>query len=399
MSNELQPTTLPALITPEKFGELMTFLQVRRDAAVTDLQSITTITNEEEAEAANDTLVMAKKLYDQMSARRKAFTDPIKDAIAIVMEYENAINYTAKSDNEYNRARKVLEDWNQAKLEAKKKAEYDAWLKAEQTKYKVEFKSKIKEQLEDMLTGVNKTLIDGMMNWEAGLTLENFDARVTALKGSQPALRKEHWEKCFRKWGQKPDVMAPAEEEEYLKVLQDELTYEIYNERYQQIAAPLKNEYLAKVDVIKAHLEEKAKASEAERKKIEAEKAKEAEAKRISEAKRLDEERKAKQQQIADEADIDKMQADFVQQATTQDLEAPPKKLVGSFEDVRLWLKPLQACIAKVALSPKFKGILDKSGGPKKEVQWWIDQYVACVGEPLEGLKLEEEAKTIVKKK
>lgn len=400
MSDKPAPiNNLPAIITEDRVAKLVDFLKVRHDAAVADLKEITVIDSDEQAEEVTVVLSQAKLLYDVMSAERKQFTDPVKAAIEEIMSYENAINYTAKSENEYNRARKVLEDYNQKKLEAANLAKHEAWLKAEQMKYKAEFKAKIQQQLSEMLTGLNKTVVQSMVDWEGKLTLENIDVNSETLKKHQPKLKQEHYDKCFHVWGQRPDVMAKKEEEEYLVELKKELTYEMYDEKFQLIVAPIKNEYLAKIPEIKTKLQEIAAANAEAKAAMEKKRAAELAKQREESLKAVDTRATEEAQTIQDQKALNEMEADFTQQAMTQDIKAPAKKLVASFADNKLWLKPLLAAISKVATSPKFKGILDKSGEPKKEVQWFLDQYASLVGEPLEGIKLEEEAKTFVRKK
>lgn len=395
MSEQLIP--LP-VITPETVAALGVFLQKRRDAAVADLQEIKTIDNDGQYAEAEETLSNAKRLYDQMVAKRKAFTDPIKEALSQIMAYENEINYTAKTDNEYNRARRVLEDYNQKKIEAKKVAEHEAWVRSEQIKYKAEFRAQVQQQLADMLAGKNRTVLYGMAEWEKALTLENIDANEAKIRNQNPTLKQADYDGCFRRWGNRPDVMAQATEDEYLEELKKELTYAVYNERFQQIVAPIKNEYLAKIPAIKESLKKIAEAKEADKAALK----KAAEVKREqekNEALRLAAEKeKAETQAIQDTKDMGIMEGDFTAQAMTADIDAGPSKKVFYFANDKVWLKPFLQVVAKCAGHPEFKGIMAKDGYVT-EVKKWMDFYSSKVGEPMDGLKSDDVAKTIVRKK
>ena len=391
-----QPTTV--LIPTTGLDTLLPFLKKRHDVASKFLDEIVVINNDEEYAEAESVLSQSKEFYDEMLAKRKAFTDPIKAAIEQIMLYENAINYTAKSDNKYNRARKVLEDFNQARLEDKRKKEYEAQLVADQLKYKAEFKAKVMQQLNDMMVGLHKNLVNGMSEWEKGLTLETIVAKEELLKQSNPKLKADYYEKCFHRWGAKPSVMTDKEEDAYLVELKKEFSYEIYNEKFQLIVAPLKNEYLAKVPEIKTRLEAIASAGEKQKAEMEKKRLEELEAQKQQSFKVVEEQKAVQEQAIKDEKELGSMEADFTQQSMTADLEAGPTEKVATFTNDKLWLKPFANVIAKVSLSPKFKGIMDTKGVPRKEVQWWLDQYASMVGEPLEGITLTEVAKTAIRK-
>jgi hypothetical protein len=396
MTTELQ--NIP-VITKESFVELQSYLSLRHDAAIEELSKIGKIETEEACAEAVETLSAAKKLYDAMSAKRKAFTDPIKEALSGIMIYENAINYTAKTDNVYNQAWKQVDAYNQKKLSDKKIKEHEAWLVSETMKYKAEFKAKVEQQLVDMMSGLNKTLVDGMAKWEADLTLESLDAKVEGLRSHKPKLKQDHYDKCFHLWGQRPDVMSEKLEREYLEVLKKELPYDKYNEDFQVISAPIKNAYLAKVDQIKENLLVIRKAGEADKKKMEEERQAKLEESRLADLKKVEAEKVAKTQEVEANKDLGQMEASFIQQGMTADLESAPTKLVASFVNDNMWLKPLLTVISKVATNPKFKGIKDSKGQVRKEVQFWLDQYSSLHSDPVEGLDLSEEVKTVIKSK
>lgn len=395
--SDQQPTT-DVILAPQ-VDKLRTFLAVRRDAAVQDLQSIQKITTDEEYEAAEEICAQAKKLYDMMSARRKQFTDPIKKAIEEIMAYENAINYTSKSENEYNRARAVLDAYNQAKIDAKKVAEHEAWLRAEQMKYKAEYKAKVNEQLLSKLNGLHKNVIQAMVDWENKLTLANIDERAASLSKHTPALKQEHYNECFRRWGNRPDVMAPVQEDAYLEELKKDLPYDTYNEKFQQLIAPVKNEYLAKVEVIRKRLIDMAAANEKRQAEMKAKQEAEAKAKMEEDLKKANERLEAEMQTVKDQKDVDIIEADFTQQAMTSDIDAGPSKKVASFANDSMWLTAFLKVVGKCAVHPKFKGIVNSKGEYVPEVKKWLDFYSANIAEGIDGLTFDEKAKTIVRSK
>lgn len=378
--------------------QLREFLQVRRDAALKDLGSIQAVTTDDDYEAAEATLATAKKLYDVMTLKRKMFTDPIKKQLEELTSYENTINYNAKSPNEYLRVRALLDSYNQKKVDEKKVAEHEAWIRSEQMKYKAEYKAKVAEQLTGKINGLYKNVIQQMSDWEKGLKLETVDQSYDKLRKSNPTLKKEHYDSCFYPWKNRPDIMGVKQEEEYLVELKKELTYEAYNEKFQQLVAPVKNEYLARIDHVKAVLKMEAEADEATRKKMEAEAEAERQRKMAEEIKAADARRDEELKAVKDQLDIDKVEADFTQQMMTADIDAGPTKTVARFANDAQWLNGFLKVVSKCAAHPKFK-FYDTKKGYRPEIAKWLEFYGANIGEPMEGIVLEEKAKTIVRAK
>lgn len=378
--------------------QLRQFLQVRRDAALKDLGSIQAVTTDEDYESAEATLATAKKLYDVMTLKRKMFTDPIKKQLEELTSYENTINYNAKSPNEYLRVRALLDQYNQKKVDEKKVAEHEAWIRSEQMKYKAEYKAKVAEQLTGKINGLYKNVIQQMSDWEKGLKLETVDQSYDKLRQSNPSLKMEHYDSCFYPWKARPDIMGVKQEEEYLVELKKELTYEAYNEKFQQLVAPVKNEYLARIDHVKAALKMKAQADEATRKKLEADAEAERQRKMAEEIKAADARRDEELKAVKDQLDIDKVEADFTQQMMTADIDAGPTKTVARFANDAQWLNAFLKVVAKCAAHPKFK-FYDTKKGYRPEIAKWLEFYGANIGEPMEGIVLEERAKTIVRAK
>lgn len=395
MPDQQQPTTTISVIqqyTPEKTQALIATLTKYRDVITGDLATIQTVNNDEEYTAANNLLAEAKGFIEKATDKRKAFTDPIKQALTELMVFEHDL------DAAYTRARGVLEVYNQAQIKKKQLIEHEAKLKADQIKYKAEFKAEVKKQLADMLAGVHRTVIHKMTEWEGKLTLENIDQMEADLRKSNPALKAEKHQACFHRWGQQPMIMAPSQEDEYLEELKKELTYELYNEEYQKIVAPVKNEYLAKLPAIKTALQQRAAADKATQERLDKEAADKREQDKqaaLQVAAKAEENAKIA---INDEKDINKTEGDFTQQMMTADLKAPPSKKVASFTSNAAWLGPFLKVVAKVGAHPKFKGIMAKEGYTPA-VKAWMTFYGDNIAEPIEGITLTEEAKTIIKAK
>lgn len=394
------PVTDLAAISQENVNSLVAYLNRAREAAVTDLQTITTITNDEEYAAAESILAKAKQLYDVMSTKRKAWTDPIKKFIAErIMPYENVINPAATEPNEYLRARKVLEDYNQAKIKAKQLAEHNAKVAADLIKYKAEFKAQVQQALAGKLAGLHKNAIQNFVNWEKALTLDNFDTKVNALRSSQPALKPEYYDECFKRWGAKPEVMGGPHEDEYLLELKKELPYETYNQKFQELIAPIKNDYLSRIENIHAKLIEISQADKARQEQLTFQQEQQRKAREEEDLLAANKKNEAELQSIQDTKEMGQLEGDFTQQAMTADMDAGPSKQVASFTNDAMWLPPFLKIVSKVAVHPKFKGIVNAKGEYIPEVKKFLEFYGSYIAEPIEGITFEEKAKTIVRKK
>lgn len=398
----MSETQLPVPVIqydPAATAKLSSFLQRAHTAGVEELAQIVKIENDEQYDEAEATLSEIKSLYDKMSEKRKAFTDPIKEALTAIMVYENDFNPNATKENAYLKARKVLENYNQQKIEVKRQAEAEAYMRAETIKYESAFKAEISKQLADMIAGKERTVINGMAQLEKSLTLENFSANIDKTQKQVPTLKREDYDKCFRRWGQKPEFMHPEAEDAFLLKLKEELTYDIYNAKYQQLIGPIKNAFLARVDEMHERLKKQAAANEAEQvrlKKQEEERIARETQEQLAAAKKREEK---VQQEIIEEKDLGHMEADFTQQAMTADVEAGPSKKEFSFENNSIWLKALVGVITKCAIHPKFKGIMKANGEYVPEVQKWLDFYSANIAEDIPGMTYKEVAKTAIRKK
>lgn len=395
-----EPIQLPVPVikySPEEIAKLTTYLSTARSAAVEELSAIQKVETDEQYSEAMETLTIARDLYGRMSAKRKAFTDPIKEALTNIMVYENAINPDSKTENDYLRARKVLEVYNQKKVDANKKLEAEAYMRGETIKYKAEFKAKVSQQLEDMISGKERSVIDGMNAWESKLTLANIEASVEEIRKKQPTLKQEDYNNCFKRWGARPQFMHPEAEDEYLAELKVELTYEAYNSKFQEIVAPIKNRYLAKVDEIKKHLQQMEAADADKKEKMRLANDDRLKKEKEEELAKANKRAEEATQVVSDQKDMGIMEGSFTEQAMMNDADVGPSKKVFTFSDNAVWMSTLLKVISKVATSPKFKG-KKANGELVPEIQKWLDHYSNLIGEPMPGLNVETVAKTIVKK-
>jgi len=344
--------------TPEKISEILVFLQKGKEANQKLLAPIQECTSDEELAIFNDKMVKARTNYEKMKARRMEFTEPIKQALTELMTFENTFNPDGK-DNEYTRARGVIEAYNQKKLDEANKAKYEAELIKKKDQHKANLKAAVARQIADTISGQHKNVIQGMVTWESSITLENFKAKEDALRTSNPKLKLEKYDECFRQPPSDP-IMPDKDALEYVMSLKKEFTYEKANEEFVVLVSPLKNEYVAKIPDIKKRLEE-LKAMGEKQAKEQAEKRKEEmEKKALEDLKKVDDDRKEKEKQIEDQKQLDVIESEFREQGMTQGFETGPTKQVVKLgeQPVSQFIQVVNACL----MSPDFKGFIDKNG-------------------------------------
>lgn len=411
MTDNQQPTTTALamadfVITKESVQQLLDFLQRGQAVAVNELnqiqplvlppepspQDIATLTQQKDQYV--QMLAKCKMVYDKMMAKRKAFTDPIKEKIAIIMSFENALDPT-KDNNDYAKARKIVDSFNQQLLTYTKLQEKKAELEKKRTQYKIDLRAAVEKQLLEMMTGQEKNLRDGMSKWEAGLTLDNIVAKEQALRAAPIDLKKEKYDACFHmNFAANTSLFTIEDIKAFIDGLKAEFTYEKYNEQHQQMAAPIKNEYLAKLPDVKATLEKIKGDAEAEKKR----KA-DLDAKAKADLATIDASASAKRDEIDNKKDMAVMESEFVEQGTTAGLPGQNTKKVASFENDAMWLNPLLQVISHVAIN-KMKPIKNAKGEYIPAIQWWLTQYESChQGKVIPGLKMEDEAKTTIRAK
>lgn len=404
------PTTTTAVamtfsVTTERVQELLDFLQRGQAAAVTELNTIQPLvlppqpTAEEIARltATKETYVLSlskcKKVHEKMMEKRKAFTDPIKEKIAQIMTFENALDPT-KDNNNYAKARKVIEDFDNQILAYTKAQQALAETEKKRAQYKIDLRTAVEKRLLEMMTGQEKTLTQGMIGWEGTLTLENIIQKETQLKAAPLELKRERYDACFHTDFNASNIMKPEDIKVFIEGLKTDFTYDAYNEKYKQMAAPIKNAYLAKLPDIKTRLE-KIKGDAA----AEAERKKELEEQQKTAIASIDLAAAEKTEEIDNRKDMAVMETEFIQQGTTADLPSQASKKVASFENENLWLQPLLQVIAHVATNGKMK-VKNTKGEWVPEIQKWLTAFESChQGKVIPGLKMEDAAKTTIRAK
>lgn len=404
---EQPTTTLPALsqpITAESVQQLATRLEQGRNVAVVELQKIKDIpfdindpeVGKPERDLYNDKLVKAKAVYEKMYQIRKPFTDKLDEIRSAILAYENEINYQSKNMNEYNRARAVIEAYDQKVLDAAKHAEKVAEFNKRVATYKADLRAAVQRALLGLMTSQEKTLRQGMINWEAALTLDDIEAKAEGLKKVQLKLNKDKYDACFHtNFDMNTQLLSQQDTEKYIQSLKSEFTYEHYNEQYIKMAAPIKSEYIGKIPDIKAKLQQiKDDKDAAEQRQ------KELQQQSQQVVREVEQKSVQKLNDIENEKELAGMEAEFQRQGSTQDLQAGPSKKIASFSDDKSWLSPFLAAIGHVACHPKFPGITKKSGEYIDAIDWWLKQFAQyCSDKTVGGLTFEEKAKTAIRKK
>lgn len=363
-----------------------------------------TITSDEQREAAVADLTTVKAITDKMDLLVKETVGPLEDFIDQVKSYKKSIDYASKTKdgNEYSRARAVIEAYDQAKAKAAEQARIKAEYEKKVNLYKSEIKEGVGRRFVEMMAGQKKNIIDGLAKWEGALTLTNLEASYEKLQSQKPSLKQDRYESCFGLDFASPNkgLLNPEETKAYMDELRKEFPYEKFNKEYIEAVAPIINEYRARKDQVKRHLEEIQKADEANRIALEEKRKADLQAKAEAERAAVEKEKEEGMEKVTHEREMDKMNAEFTEQMQTQDLESGPMKREASFEDAKNYLKPFAEVIGACALNPKFPGIMKKNGTDYVDhVQWWLDWFAANCNQPVKGVVIKEVPKTIIRKK
>lgn len=391
-------STLPALpqiqTVAERFQTNLPQIQKGNEIAIRVLKSIQSaeIKTDADREEQVAKLTKVKDIYAKVNSLRVQVTEPIDQIKDYLMSFERPMDDKGK-DNEYARAKAVITTYDQWKLDEKKKAELAAEQQRQLTVYKAEIKAAVGKQLVEMLAGVKKTLIQGMAQWEKGLTLENFAAKEAEIaKPGSPALKMDKYEACFHTEFNRRHLLNEQLTKEYIESLKSDYPYEQFNNSYIEIVTEIKNSYRSRMGAIKVQLLEAKDNAEKEA-------LRKAEIDAQDEANRLkvDNEASSALQQVESQKDMNLMEATFVQQAQLQDISAGPVKMVAAFTNDKLWMKALVEAIAMVAISDKMPSIRKKSGDYIDPIGWWLEKF-SYLGKQIEGITLTETAKTIIRK-
>ncbi len=417
---EIEQNTLPAIQPvreqlPALLEKNLPLLEKRKANALAALDEITQITNDEEAEDAVAYLAAVREVYKANNEMRKVMTDmtdAFKDAL---MEYERDFNPDAKAKNKYNEKKKILEDYNQAKLDRVRAQQAEASKKKEVENFKVDLRSRILEALSNNVVETVKVADNYARTLFASLTLENFDKEAEKFKRAKPKLKIETYEKCFEVpndlMPKAKQLLSPGEFSTFVNEFKLEQTYDIWNTSVQESVAPVMNEWRARIPELKEELVVKSKASEEEKIRLADERKKRDEQEQADRKVALDKAQEQQKAQIQSDAEVNKMSNNFAAQAAVQSMDdAGGVKLVLKFTEPALTPKALMAIIYHCFSHADFPGIQKRDAKKKlvvdgkgrqeyiEAIQWWIDFYLKNCDAAVEGTQIFEDAKTIVRR-
>lgn len=376
---ELFTTNLPRLEKGQAVGKEM----------LTELQG-SKITNDIERETFVNRMVKIRQVYEKVKAIRMEITRPLDELKEQMMSFEREMDDTSKT-NAFAQAKQIIQAYDQAKVNAAKVKEAEAEVLKQTTIYKAELNAAVGRACIEMLAGQTRNLIAGMSKWEAEMTLENFAENEKKINSdTNPQLKIEKYDACFNLNFTKK-LLNEEETKSFIEGLKLIYPYDLYNKKYVQFVAELKNDYRAKLPSIKAQLIEAKTSKEAEEKRQAEIKAKEQEALKASE-----DQANKEVQEVVNQKDLTTVEADFVKQGQMDGVEAGPMKKVASFVDDALWIKPFIGIVTVVAGSGI--SIKNPKGAYIPAVQWWLTK-AESLNKPVEGILLTDVAKTILKEK
>lgn len=404
-----------AALSQEDAANLFNRLNQGYEGSVAKLDSITEVTEENYQEVIEQ-LSTIKKYHDKIKALRAPVTQMLDDMKKRLMTFERPSDYSDK-DSLYSQKRKLVEQFDEQKLAKAKAAQAKAEQQKKATVYLVELKTTIHRALLEMIMGKKKVLISKMAQWEASLTLATIDGADALLTRQKPNLKQEDWAACFHLNFKKQNIISAERDEQivneaiakglddagtvkllneendklhlqFMEDLKKEFTYEKYNEEYQQAVAPVINDVRARLPEIKVSLQNK----DQEAKRQEEIKKREAE-----QQQNLVVEQQSRVEEVTHQHDMAQMEAEFTQQAQTQDIDKPNTVKIARFENDKMFLKPLLEVISMVAALPEFPSIVKKDAYIPG-VKFWMDLYEKkCIDRPVKGIKITEKAKTTIK--
>lgn len=394
--------------------ELVPQMSESVNKAIDAMKKIGEITTDDQYKIANDLLVRVKLTYEKVNGKRRQITDPYDEFRKALMQYENALNPKKGADNEYNRIRGLLESFNQAKLDEKRKKEEEL-AKENLIKTRViEFKAEIKKNLvsgpSDKLAEADATLD----NWFGSITLDNFDKKQSSLN-IKPNLKQELYDSWFKT---SVDISIVPENliTEAAEEVKKEYPYEKINKQYQIDASVIIQKWKDKLPELKSRLEDIAKAEGEEKKKLEEQLAAKKKLEKEEAEKKAKEAKEEAERKIEAEAADEKTEAHFMHQGSVQNLDTNVKgtsKFVARFnQDAQEnWLKPFVEVLYNVAIHEDFRasGIYqkDKDGDIKLDekgremyipaIAWWMKFFGDKCNADIKGIKLFEDTKIQVR--
>lgn len=369
------------------------------------MQKIVSVETDEEIEAANNLLVRVRATFTKIEGLRKGITKPLDDITDALMVYEKKISTDPKVQNNYNRIRLMIGAAQQRKLDAQRSAEAEAARVKQAEIWKSEYKQLVQNRFSKLMgelsAGIHKYATEHFNT----ATLELWDAAVSNFVKINPKLKENVYNECFII----PSNLDKPEVVYYREVLKQELTYESQNAEYQKIALPIMADWKAKIPDLKIEKTKIEQAGAEEKVRLEQEKKEREERENKQRQDDLDRMEREKNESAEQEKKMNVMQASFVEQAVTQQIEdAGPVNKVMKFTDPKLVPKALSEIIYHCFLkgypiqkrNAKKELMFDEKGRPiyVDEVQKWINFFQKKCDAKIEGTEVFDDSKVIIRK-
>jgi hypothetical protein len=411
MSEETKPAeTLPIKVDTKN---IVTLIQTNvpemmtiRAKAVARMSQITAIEDEDDVEIVNKVLVNAKGAFDRVMELRKGVTDITDDLKKELMLPEKEITEHGV------RIRGILQQFQQAELDKKKKIEEEAENRKKKENHKVDLEAQVKKNLSKMVIDITVEADEWSKKFWDNTTVADFDSRQKQFMGLKPSLKADRYNLQFNPTYNR-SIITKEEYDAFITSLKErkDYSYAEWTMRVIELVTATLNPWRARIDEIKAEKIEIEKANGEKKAQLEADKKArdDAEEKRKKEA--FDKLQKQAESTIAEEAEIGKMSNEFVKQGTIE--QAGDKgliKYVLKFTDREKQMKAFATIIAHCMSHKDFPGFQkkDKNKAPVVDdknrpeyidaVQWWINFFLAKCDADIDGTQLFEDSKVIVRK-
>lgn len=369
------------------------------------MEKITSVETDEEIEAANNLLVKVRATFTKVEGLRKGITKPLDEITEALMVYEKKISTDPKVQNNYNRIRMLIQNAQQKKLDTQRAAEAEAARVKQVEIWKSEYKQLVQNRLSKLMGELSSGIHTYATGYFNTATLDLWEEAVSKFSKINPKLKENVYNDCFIV----PSNLDKPEIVYYREVLKQELTYESQNAEYQKIALPIMADWKAKIPDLKAEKIKIEQAGAEEKAKLEKEKKEREERENKQRQDDLDRIEREKNEQAEQEKKMNVMQASFVEQAVTQQIEdAGPVNKVLKFTDPKLTPKALSEIIYHCFLkgypiqkkNAKKELVFDAKGRPEyvEEVQKWINFFMKKCDAKIEGTEVFDDSKVIIRK-
>lgn len=421
-----QTTTLPVLAPAEELKKKLPELletnlpklirwHNKAEAALDEIPE--KVNNDDEAEDVNATLAAVRDVYKAVKEKRSEITEVTDSLKKMLMDYERPFNPT-DDKSKYNEKRKVLERYQQEKHDKIMREKAEAAKRKEAENFKIDLRAQMLTNLSDMLAEAILKSDTGSRDFFGKCTLETFDASASQYKSMKIQLKEKLYNECFvcpdNMMSKAKELLAGGDFSSIVTALQAEEPYEKWNNAFVEKAAPIINEWRAKIPDLKAELvavAEASKKSQAEADALKAKQKEEADRQAKERQEKMEQEAKEQKAKIEEEAGMNKMSNEFAAQALTQDLgDVGKTKLVLKFNDPKSTPKGFMEIIYHCLSHKDFPGfqkrdakkklVVDDKGRPEyiASVQWWIDWFLENCNADISGAIITEDAKIVVRK-